>query len=155
MHHFDDPYDHMDHPCTQDKKVKKVLGIYSNQVESVLPNDAGQLKAALVMGPVAAAVAADKEVFRFHDGKKAIKSESCGVYPNHQIVAVGYGIEKDDKTGEETEYVIIKNSHGTDWGDQGYGKISLSQEHRRAGICGILGVNSSYAKVKNTIGLRT
>jgi C1A family cysteine protease len=52
----------------------------------------------------------------------------------HAVLAVGYGI--DDESG--VEYVTIKNSWGTTWGDNGFGKISLSNEYSKNGICGVL-----------------
>ena len=36
---------------------------------------------------------------------------------NHSVLLVGYGVEKG------TEYFLVKNSWGTNWGDQGYMKI--------------------------------
>lgn len=48
--------------------------------------------------------------------------QRCGTDPNHAVVVVGY----------TPDYWIIKNSHGTKWGDKGYGYIS-----RLGNVCGI------------------
>ncbi|KAJ8943322.1 hypothetical protein NQ318_004763 [Aromia moschata] len=47
---------------------------------------------------------------------------------NHQIVIVGYG-----STNNGTDYWLIKNSWGTDWGEDGYLRLL-----RRDNYCGIL-----------------
>jgi C1A family cysteine protease len=47
----------------------------------------------------------------------------------HIVVIVGYG--KQRKRGKWINYWIIRNSHGFDWGDGGYGKISREKCHGR------------------------
>ena len=52
---------------------------------------------------------------------------------NHAAVVVGYGKTSED----EGAYWIVKNSWGTEWGDQGY---FLAERHSENGIeapCGI------------------
>lgn len=50
---------------------------------------------------------------------------------NHAVLAVGYG-HQDGK-----DYWIVKNSWGTQWGDDGYFKIQ-----RGVNMCGIAVCNS-------------
>jgi xylem cysteine proteinase len=45
---------------------------------------------------------------------------TCGEKVGHAVTAIGYGSEGGE------DYVIIKNSWGTSWGERGFGKISLS-----------------------------
>ena len=71
-------------------------------------------------GPVAVVLNADDDVFRWHK-TGVIKSAACGTTTGHAVLAVGYG---RDSTGEE--YVVIKNSWGDDWGENGFGKVSIS-----------------------------
>ena len=88
------------------------------------------------------AVLLSNNVFRYHAGKKPIYSTECiktGVgYPQetrHSVLAVGYGVDP----ATDTPYVIIQNSMGQDWGDNGFGKISLLLDPATPdGICGIL-----------------
>lgn len=57
---------------------------------------------------------------------------NCGTEIGHAVTAIGYGVENGD------EYIIIKNSWGTSWGENGFGKILLSTYYSKQGICGSL-----------------
>ena len=57
-------------------------------------------------------------------------------------MAVGY--DKDSFTGEE--YIIIKNSWGSLWGESGYAKISMTEKYGKKGICGIFS-EGFYAEI--------
>jgi cathepsin L len=39
------------------------------------------------------------------------------------VAAVGYGTNEEGK-----EYVIVKNSFGTDWGEDGYMRIAIGAD---------------------------
>ena len=52
---------------------------------------------------------------------------------NHGVLAVGYGHDKT--TG--LEYMLVKNSWNTTWGDSGYFKLALTDGSSDFGICGI------------------
>jgi len=54
----------------------------------------------------------------------------CGTQLDHAIAAVGYGT---DAAG--TPYYLIRNSWGTNWGDQGY--IKFKMIGNGPGMCGV------------------
>ncbi|KAK7265446.1 hypothetical protein RJT34_33066 [Clitoria ternatea] len=66
--------------------------------------------------------------FRFY--KKGVYSnDTCGSTPmdvNHAVLAVGYGVEGG------VPYWLIKNSWGSNWGDNGYFKMELGKN-----MCGV------------------
>ena len=86
-----------------------------------------QLKAALNKGPVSVAIEADKAVFQQYTGG-IISGSDCGTSLDHGVLAVGYGSENGQ------EYFIVKNSWGSNWGDNGFVKLAIENG---AGVCGI------------------
>ena len=58
-----------------------------------------------------------------------ITDTSCGAALDHAVLAVGYGVE------DGTEYYLVKNSWGADWGEDGYVRIGV--QDGGPGICGI------------------
>ena len=86
----------------------------------MFPNNKRQLIAALNYGPVSVSVDADSALFRDYRGG-VITSPACGTNVGHAVLAVGYGT--DPRLGD---YVTIKNSWGSTWGEFGFVKISLS-----------------------------
>jgi cathepsin L len=87
-----------------------------------------QLKIAVSMGPVVAAVASTDPLFQFYQSG-VISSENCGSMVDSAVTIVGYG-----QTAEGREYWLIKGTWGTDWGEKGYAKIAVADGQ---GICGI------------------
>eukprot|EP00927_Polykrikos_kofoidii_P019918 TRINITY_DN19348_c0_g1_i1.p1 TRINITY_DN19348_c0_g1~~TRINITY_DN19348_c0_g1_i1.p1 ORF type:complete len:503 (-),score=47.39 TRINITY_DN19348_c0_g1_i1:121-1488(-) len=58
--------------------------------------------------------------------------DQCGTKINHAVLGVGYG---SDPRGD---YWLIKNSWGTHWGEDGFGRISRSTSRNRFGECMVL-----------------
>ena len=76
---------------------------------------------------MAATISASSPIFKFYS--KGIIDDlavfggshmQCAGRINHGVTIVGWGKDEDfDK-----EYFIVKNSFGTDWGEDGYARIS-------------------------------
>lgn len=86
------------------------------------------MKAALAKGPVAVAVDAMGYAFELY--MKGIMDGKCGTDLDHAVTAVGYG----NKSGKE--FLIVRNSWGTDWGEKGYFRAAFDKDG--PGVCGIL-----------------
>ncbi|XP_043576829.1 procathepsin L-like [Chiloscyllium plagiosum] len=84
-------------------------------------------KAVERIGPVSVAVDANQRDFQlYHSG--IYRSEKCSRHlPNHAMLVVGFGGKNRQK------YWLVKNSWGTDWGDEGYIKIAKDAQD----MCGI------------------
>ena len=93
----------------------------------VAVNDSAALKNAIATGPVSVAIEADTTVFQSYTGG-IITSAACGTTLDHGVLAVGFGTENG------VEYIIVKNSWGASWGENGFVRLGVADG---AGICGI------------------
>ncbi|KAK7389058.1 hypothetical protein VNO78_23890 [Psophocarpus tetragonolobus] len=96
--------------------------------EDVPANNEKALLNAVANQPVAAAIHASDNNFRFYSG--GILTGSCGTTLDHGVTIVGYG------TDNGTNYWLIKNSWGQKWGEQGYMRIQRDIAFKE-GMCGI------------------
>lgn len=64
-----------------------------------------------------------------------IRTDNCyGGYVTHAVTMVGYGTTSDGK-----DFWLVKNSWGTNWGENGYFRISRDLiDDPTYGVCGIL-----------------
>ena len=127
----DYPYTAKDGQCKDDQcKSQTTIKGYKD----IAAKDGKGLLAAIAEHPVSVAIEADSYVFQYYTSG-VLDSDACGVYLNHGVAAVGYGVEDGKK------YILVRNSWGPSWGDQGYVKIAHTDEG--SGVCGI-NVNASY-----------
>lgn len=91
------------------------------------------LMVAVAQQPVSIAIEADKVGFQFY--KSGIFDGDCGFTLDHGVLLVGYGTE------DGVDYWKIKNSWGSDWGDEGY--IRILRDDSVTGQCGLY-LSASY-----------
>lgn len=98
-------------------------------------NSEWALHLAVANQPVSVAIDASGYSFQFYSG--GVFSGSCGTNLNHGVTAVGYGADNNG-----TKYWLVKNSWGTDWGEDGYIRMERDT-YAVEGLCGIA-MKASY-----------
>jgi C1A family cysteine protease len=88
--------------------------------------DSDALLAAIAQQPVSVAIEADQKAFQFY--QSGIITENCGTNLDHGVLAVGFGVDNG------TQFIKIKNSWDTTWGEDGYVRIAVTDG---AGMCGV------------------
>ena len=83
------------------------------------------MRTALASGPVAVSLQGETGGFMYYTG--GIFNGVCG-QADHAVVAVGWG------SAGGVDFLIVRNSWGASWGDQGHIKIAAVAG---VGICGI------------------
>ena len=119
----DYPYTGFDDSCWS----KTTGPVKVNTFTMVPTNSSDQLKAAIAKQPVAVTIDAGRYPFQ-HYFSGIITDPDCGTSLDHAVLAVGYGSENGQ------EYYLVKNSWGSDWGENGYVRIGIADGK---GICGI------------------
>jgi C1A family cysteine protease len=96
----------------------------------ILPGNQLTLKYVLNKNPVIASVDASSFYFRFYSSG-ILDEINCGTNINHAVEIIGYGNENG------IDFWIVRNSWGTDWGENGYIRIKRTNLQNDIGICGI------------------
>eukprot|EP01016_Furgasonia_blochmanni_P041578 TRINITY_DN541_c0_g1_i1.p1 TRINITY_DN541_c0_g1~~TRINITY_DN541_c0_g1_i1.p1 ORF type:complete len:352 (+),score=75.44 TRINITY_DN541_c0_g1_i1:116-1171(+) len=132
-------YAGVDQKCqAQGQPAFKITGL-----NDVPANDNDQLAAAVAQRVVSVGVEADKFYFQFYR-TGVVDDPKCGTELDHGVAVVGYGTDSNT----HKPFWLVKNSWGSDWGDNGYIRI-LKETGRSEGICGIAKV-VSYPTAQNT-----
>jgi len=98
---------------------------------AVTSDDESALLAAAAVGCVSVGVEADQYAFQYYSS--GILTGECGTDIDHGVLVVGYGA-----TGTQ-DYWKVKNSWGTDWGEEGY--IYICRDCNKNGAKGECGIN--------------
>ena len=111
-------------------------------IEHIPKKDVYALMDALDKQPVALAVQADSAMFTGYKSGVLLdtKDMKCGTKLNHAVLAVGYYYTGDILS--EYNYIMVKNSWGESWGDEGYIRIGFGNLDK-GGTCGFL-LDASY-----------
>lgn len=124
----DYPYVARQGPCNM--RGKKIVGKPRDYFD-VKPNNGPQLEAAVAERVVAVAVDS-YEMFNYNSG--VFTQAACNYQQvDHAVSVVGYG--KDAATGKD--YWLMRNSWGTDWGENGYMKLEKNTAKSGKGTCGV------------------
>ncbi|KAH9624924.1 hypothetical protein KSS87_004200 [Heliosperma pusillum] len=122
----DYPYLMEEGTCESTKDLTEMITI--DGYHDVPANDEASLITALAHQPVSVAVDASGRDFQFYSG--GVFDGHCGIDLDHGVAAVGYG------TSKGLDYVIVKNSWGSRWGEKGFIKLKRSTG-KPEGLCGI------------------
>lgn len=133
----DYPYLMEEGRCIREKEQFEVVTI--SGYEDVPANDEQSLLKALSHQPVSVAIEASGRNFQFYKG--GIFTGRCGTDMDHGVTAVGYG------SSQGTDYIIVKNSWGPKWGENGYIRMKRNTG-KPEGLCGINQMASYPTKEK-------
>jgi C1A family cysteine protease len=129
----DYPYKGVDAKCDLVKENSKVVTI--DGYEDVPAFSENSLKKAVAHQPVSVAIEAGGRALQFY--VSGVFTGECGTALDHGVVAVGYGTENG------VDYWLVRNSWGSNWGENGYIKMERNVVETYTGKCGIT-MESSY-----------
>nr|GMD08375.1 ervatamin-B-like [Ipomoea batatas] len=124
------PYDGVQHSCDTKKIGNPPATITGYQ--QAYPDEIA-LQSAVTDQPVSVAITIDPQLFRQYAGGVFTGYNGggdCGSEGSHAVTIIGYGTSDEGK-----DYWLVKNSWGTDWGENGYARMARGISG--AGVCGI------------------
>ncbi|MED6139206.1 hypothetical protein PIB30_081709 [Stylosanthes scabra] len=127
------PYEGVDGKCNTKASANHAATI--SGYEDVPANNEQALKNAVANQPVSVAIDASGSDFQLY--QSGVFTGSCGTELDHGVTAVGYGASDDG-----TKYWLVKNSWGTEWGEEGYIRMQRDVDAAE-GLCGIA-MQASY-----------
>ncbi|XP_030757737.1 cathepsin L-like proteinase [Sitophilus oryzae] len=131
----DYPYEGVNGECkdSSDKSNRAFIDGY----DFVKTNSEEALRSAVgLIGPISVAIQPEAIM----NYEKGIFDGACTGNLSHVVLIVGY----DKLVADGTSYWIIKNSWGTDWGENGYMRLRMGKN-----LCGITTEPPNYAKIFN------
>ncbi|PKA47332.1 Xylem cysteine proteinase 1 [Apostasia shenzhenica] len=126
--HTEEEYPYLMEEGTCDEKRGALKLITITGYEDVLANNEASLLKALAHQPVSVAIEASGRDFQFYNG--GVFDGSCSTELDHGVAAIGYGTSKGQ------DYIIVKNSWGSNWGEKGYIRMKRNIGNDE-GLCGI------------------
>jgi len=123
------PYEGVDGICKASScgtKYNPITGY-----NAVTSDDETALLDAAAVGCVSVGVEADQYSFQYYSS--GILTGLCGTSIDHGVLVVGYGVDASQ------DYWKVKNSWGTDWGEEGY--LFICRDCNKNGAEGECGIN--------------
>ena len=127
------PYKAVEGTCDTNKEASPAAQIKG--YEKVPADSEEALQNAVANQPVSVSIDAEGSAFQFYSS--GVFTGDCGTQLDHGVTAVGYGTDEDG-----TDYWLVKNSWGTQWGEEGYIRMKRDIDAKE-GLCGIA-MDASY-----------